>query len=314
MKRRIIAVATILGALAVAVPAVGGDDWMRAGGGQSMEDVEFRISKMEDVGALKDLPFEPAGLKKRLHRSRVLKDLPKGHEVSIVYKYDTGHDYVLHSITPYDEDDELDGVQHFYLPSGKHSKTITWEEGVKDGPERHYTNRGVLEAEIPYVEGVVHGTKKTFYNARSVRSETEFVEGKAHGVSRTYTLDGYLVNESHFVEGKRHGELIDYYPPPELNGGEEEEGEEDAEEGEEEEKVVRRRLPYVEGEIHGVAKQYYKDGTLKSETQFVEDRMHGREKRYDGEGNLENTYWYYEGERVTGEDFRKRSAADKKGE
>jgi antitoxin component YwqK of YwqJK toxin-antitoxin module len=41
--------------------------------------------------------------------------------------------------------------------------------------------------------------------------------------------------------------------------------------------------PYVNGKIHGIAKEYYESGDLEWEIPYVNEKEHGVEKHYDSD-------------------------------
>ena len=45
--------------------------------------------------------------------------------------------------------------------------------------------------------------------------------------------------------------------------------------------ALRWEIPYVNGNMHGIARFYYASGALRRETPYVTGRMHGIEREYN---------------------------------
>lgn len=55
-------------------------------------------------------------------------------------------------------------------------------------------------------------------------------------------------------------------------------------------------IPYVNGEIHGIAKDYYESGALRCETPYVNGKEHGIAKDYRESGTLRRETPYVDGD------------------
>jgi len=61
--------------------------------------------------------------------------------------------------------------------------------------------------------------------------------------------------------------------------------------------TLRSEYPFVNRQLHGMVKEYWSNGTLSWKTPYINDREHGVEKGYYVDGTLNWTVSYVNGER-----------------
>jgi len=226
-----------------------------------------------------------------------LASCPKGAKIQVTLRHfvDMGHSSSTNKLEPYiagivplDADGKPHGTEELREARSRTPvQTVEYEHGIKDGVERVYLDQDgkrFLQTEIPWKDGEVEGMRKTFYPDGKVRSETGYHKGVADGPTRTYGKDGQAVREGTMKEGLREGPLTDYFPGT---------------------KQPKRVIPYHEGKVHGVAREYYASGQLKHERAFQEDTLHGVEKEYEADGKVIRTRYWLKGESVSEDAFKK---------
>ena len=205
-------------------------------------------------------------------------------QVSVVPRIRTGYDQDMHfstRITALDAQGRRDGPEreysNWYQPAWRRA---TYKAGEPHGVEQHFTPNGAtLQVEIPWENGAIHGMRRTFHPDGSVQTETPYENGEIQGLSRTYDRHGRVIRTVNFKDGRRHGESIDYWP--------------------ENPEQIQRVIPYVEGQVHGIARAYYLDGTRSWERPFVENNLHGVERHYDSAGEPRRETYWLDNERVS---------------
>jgi antitoxin component YwqK of YwqJK toxin-antitoxin module len=60
---------------------------------------------------------------------------------------------------------------------------------------------------------------------------------------------------------------------------------------------LKEEIPWVDGEVHGMKKKYFPDGTVRTMVSYKNDKVHGPTYVYDEEGNLLRKTNYVNGER-----------------
>jgi antitoxin component YwqK of YwqJK toxin-antitoxin module len=230
---------------------------------------------------------------------KMLKASPQGYKVRLtvvsVLDMNVGDRHLerLQSAVPIDPQGQPDGVEEHFatVHYGYLERTVPYKKGVRDGVEKVYANSDehggrYVGKEVPWLNGKMHGVVKTFHPNGNVSSETEYVNGLAHGKMRSLSLDGKLRREGTMKDGKRHGTVTEYW---DTTGKPE------------------RAIPYEAGKVTGVVKEYYAGGQLKREVTFRDDAMHGVEKQFETDGKLSRTRYWFDGEAVSEDEFRKRS-------
>jgi antitoxin component YwqK of YwqJK toxin-antitoxin module len=167
------------------------------------------------------------------------------------------------------------------------SRVATYRAGELDGLEQAFdVEGGYLLSETPWVNGRIHGVKRTFHPNGELANETTFEKGLGTGTSRSFGPDGQLTRVVLLVKGERHGEATDYWlDKPDA---------------------VERVIPYRQGQVHGLARAFYLSGQLKWERPFKDNRPHGVEKQYAADGTVDKTLYWWEGDPVSAEDYRRK--------
>jgi len=181
--------------------------------------------------------------------------------------------------------DQLHGLELRFDGQNHPVLEMRWANGEKHGIERRHSTtwpRFVL-SETPWENGKKVGVKKNFDSEGNVTAETPFVDGEPHGKAKTFDARGRVVQVTHYRSGERHGDRIDYWP----STGE-----------------PRRVIPYKDGDLHGVIREYYLNGNKKRELPTKDGDFHGVEKVYNGEGELETQRYWVNGEPVSAEQYQ----------
>ncbi len=90
-------------------------------------------------------------------------------------------------------------------------------------------------------------------------------DGKPDGVESIYAPRQHLQQTITWKNGIRHGVQKLYNPWPSF---------------------VESEIPWENDQVHGLAKSFYREGTLKSETPHVQGRAHGLVKSYAADGTV----------------------------
>ena len=218
---------------------------------------------------------------------RVLgKELPDDHTLKLVYIKVTrgtpslGLVEVLQMATSLNAHGERDGIEiqrdssfMAYL-----TRITPFVEGKRHGTERLYARGGHVRATVEWVDGVRHGLRRSLMADGSVQTELMFENGIPVGQSKSYNAEGKVIEVTDYENGKKHGKRTQYWPDnPD---------------------VVRRAIPYVDGEVHGLAREYHDNGQLSKEMPFKNGLLHGKERHFDEEGKPIRTRYWLEGDVV----------------
>ena len=100
----------------------------------------------------------------------------------------------------------------------------------------------------------------TYYDkAGGVAKQGNYAKGQLDGTWSYYRKNGAKVREAQYVVGVKHG-TWKYY----------------SQDGE----IVIRELSFVDGKMHGMAKEWHLNGQLAMEVDFVDDSVHGQRRRW----------------------------------
>lgn len=280
MRRLTLAIAMLGVAAAAAVPCVAEEPQAKADVGYVAKGDKLPnavVTGDGDVGRLKPLVEAlPDGHRLRLEFTTVSKALT-GYPNDIRY---------AHLATMVNGQDKPDGLEaeypNWYQPAVR--KTL-YKNGAKDGVEQlFHPGTDKLQHEIPWVNGRIEGVKKSFHLNGKPSVDTPYAGGKITGEVKSYTDKGGLLRVARFTAGVRDGEMIDYWP--------------------DRENVVERRVPYRQGQIHGMCRAFYADGKTKWEKPFHNNLQHGVEKQFSPDGKLERERHWIDGDTVTPEEFK----------
>jgi len=262
--------------------------------------------------------FAPLSQGKKFNEERLsrfvqtaLKGLPQGTRLRISLRgaylnhpAADGWNLFVRSMVPLNAAGRADGNELWYGDRGYDEfvvRVVPWKDGVKDGLEVDST--GGARKETPWKNGRVEGLGRTFFpaepsgtvrpgetadstNGNVVQAETTYVDGQPNGPARVYDPQGNLVRECTMKDGKRVGTMTEYWPSG---------------------KTPRKVVPYKDGKAQGLAREYYPRGKLKAEVPWVNDVMQGEMKGYDESGKLTGTTYWFDGDRVTKEEYLRKT-------
>jgi len=261
--------------------------------------------------------FAPLSHGKKFNEERLssfvqtaLKGLPQGTRLRISLRgaylnhpAQEGWNVFVRSVVPLNAAGRADGNELWYGNKAYDVfvvRVVPWKDGVKDGLEVDST--GGARKERSWKNGRVEGLCRTFFPAESsgtvrpdptadptdgnvVQAETTYVDGQPNGPARVYDHQGNLVREVTMKDGKRHGTMTEYWPSGKP----------------------RKVVPYKDGKAQGLAREYYPSGKLKAEVPWVNDLMQGEVKGYDERGKLTGTTYWFDGDRVTREEYLRKT-------
>lgn len=164
--------------------------------------------------------------------------------------------------------------------------------GVVEGPATFWSMDGNKRAEGPNRAGVQHGVWIWFRPNGKKRQETTFKDGVQHGQHRMFYEDGRRRTDGWYVDGLPHGTFSGYdqggvmiasFQIDRGNGtwilwhGDRSKAAE---------YVVRN------GEKHGLAKRWFRNGRLESEINYKDGKQHGKAVNYwdNGKKKFEGKY------------------------
>ncbi len=232
---------------------------------------------------------------------QVLKQNPDATRVRVLYgagtEGSTRHTYVYpRSVTPLDSQNRPHGVEWLatqisinYDNLSNH-RLVPWKNGTRDGVAREFSD-GKLAAEIPWRDGRMHGTRRVYFPDGKVKSETQYVDGLAEKRAVIWDGSGKLMSECTMKAGKRHGAMTEYWPGTDQ---------------------IQRTASYKNDRLDGVVREFYRNGKLKRERRFRDDKAHGEDRIFGEGGNVTNERYWFDGDPVSKEAFKNRSAAMKR--
>lgn len=203
-------------------------------------------------------------------------------ETYLFYSTDRGrHIERTGLVVPINEEGERHGV------AISRDRRIEYKNDIRHGIEREYSRADgarYLFKKTPWVEGEIHGVLKIFHPDGSIRTVVEYEKGVRVGEDRSYTSEGNLLEVVSYKDGAMHGNRILYFQDSE---------------------VKRRIIPYRDGMVCGVVKEFHPCGRVRRRLPYKNDFLHGIQDEYDEEGNLTLRRYWLEGEMVAEGRFRR---------
>ncbi len=138
-----------------------------------------------------------------------------------------------------------------------------WPDTARCEVEKRYYSNGRVHRVIPYVDGRKHGEMKVYSKDGNLTQKIKFKDDEKKFV-RYFHKNGVVSREVPYVDGKPNGTMHVY----DENGD------------------LVQKIPYRNGEIEGVAEQYYVGGALYTEKPYKNGVPTGTQKFYDRKGNL----------------------------
>jgi antitoxin component YwqK of YwqJK toxin-antitoxin module len=163
--------------------------------------------------------------------------------------------------------------------------------------------KNIGEYEVTAVKGTTNIEKAVRRDADGIVIEEGYLtDGLRDGVWITYYERGDRIQTlDHFVLGKREGYSLGFDTREQVN--EKHLYENDLLNGPSIKFEFGRPVEeanYVDGQLHGIYKQYYRSGKLLKEVEFKNGVQDGTYRYYDEAGNLSLEYEYRNGEKISG--------------
>ena len=230
--------------------------------------------------------------------------------------------------------DVKQGFSYVLDTTGRIKMEIPFENGLENGLAREFDKEGNIIQLIEYKKGYVinrerinrydadhraHGKWKWFYDDGTLKMEGTFTHGLKNGYFKEYDRDGNLLTISKYVNGEKEQQVeeltkldvkTDYWPDgtPKIiasykDGVPEGVRREYDKNGKIEKsytfhngKVIAEGVFTDGGKHEGLWKEYYDDGSLKSEGNYEDDKKTGSWKYYYPNGQLQETGVYENGQ------------------
>jgi antitoxin component YwqK of YwqJK toxin-antitoxin module len=169
-------------------------------------------------------------------------------------------------------------------------------KGEKHGPwKEFYENSKIPRYEGQYENGKPVGTFKYYYPNKVIKAVMVFdknpdisrctmydengkknafgkyIKKEKDSVWTYYSPPGFISSKETYKMGKLNGEKSIYFPPANERSTAQQ---------------ASQAFNYVNDLLSGTFKEFYPDGTLKTEGQYVNDKMHGEVKKYHPNGKL----------------------------
>ncbi len=225
----------------------------------------------------------------------------------------------------------LEGTSLYYTPSGALQKQLPYHQNELDGEALSYWPSGAIHTKSVYVHGVKEGLSLGFwpdgtpcwieeYSHDSLQSGAyydrngkecadvyqgsgyqalfdkealyqlvEIRNGRPEGTIRTFTPRGELLTSYSMKQGKKEGEEIEYFLPYEGAAPE----------------TPKLSVQWSGDLIHGLAKTWYLNGTLRSQSEWAHNQKSGSSCAWYRDGSLMLIEEYLDGLLESGKYFRR---------
>ncbi|MFO8055522.1 MAG: hypothetical protein R6U19_10225 [Bacteroidales bacterium] len=161
---------------------------------------------------------------------------------------------------------KLDSTWKFYNSDGEINMIINYREGLKNGKRITYSEEEIIMEH--FKDGIKDGWTKVFYPDSTVKREVYFDNGKKDGYEKEYDEQGNIIALNEYDQGF----LVNR-------------------------EFINRRDN--QGRKQGPWKTFYPDGSLKTSGVYLEGEKHGVFREYDKKGNLLNIEKYDKGKKET---------------
>lgn len=161
----------------------------------------------------------------------------------------------------------LDSLWKFYAEKGRITKAVNYAEGKKNGYTYNYDTLQHVKSKENFVNDIKQGNSFNYYPSGKTRQMISYKNGKPDGLAYEYSEDSTIIAITRY----QGGILASV------------------------EKINRKD---DKGNKQGTWKEFYEDGTLKSETRYKDNAKDGYVKTYDKKGNLVNTEKFNNGKQV----------------
>jgi antitoxin component YwqK of YwqJK toxin-antitoxin module len=225
------------------------------------------------------------------------------------------------------QDDIKEGYTRYYYPDGKLKQEIPYVKGLEQGFGKEFGSDGTIITLTEYKRGFIvdrlrinrkdgNGRKQgrwcTFYERGNLKSEVTFRDDKKNGYLKEYAENGDLLKISKYIEDVLQPEAEEiqklevqneYYPDGKIrisamfrNGIPEGIKREYTADGNVEKTylykngiIIGEGIVKDDGNRNGSWKDFYPDGSLKSEGNYDNGKQVGEWKYYHANGKLEQT-------------------------
>lgn len=212
------------------------------------------------------------------------------------------------------ENFKLDSTWKFYNPAGELSMIINYEQGLKDGLRVTYSEDEIITEN--FKGDIKNGWTKVFYSDSVLKSEVYFENGKKDGYEKVYDRQGNIVSlmnyEKGFLlsrefinrtdkQGRKQGPWKTFYADGDLKtSGNYLDGKKNGifkeydrdgnllniEKYDNGEKVIRDKATAN----YEIKRNYYPDGSIKTQATYLNGQMDGVRREYDQQGNIKEAY------------------------
>ena len=236
------------------------------------------------------------------------------------------------------KDDVKEGYSRYYYPDGKLKSEIPFIKGLEQGLAKEYSQEGNIITLTEYKRGFVidrlkinrrdksnlkQGKWFTFYGNGNIREEGNYRDDKKDGYFKNYSENGDLISVTKYIQDIRQVDAEEvtkldirgeYYPDGKIkamatyrNGVPEGVRREYDLEGQIIRSMIYRNgivtgegIVLEDGTREGHWKEFYPEGSLRSEGEYKENKPVGEWKYYYANGKLEQSGKYSNSGKISG--------------
>jgi antitoxin component YwqK of YwqJK toxin-antitoxin module len=221
--------------------------------------------------------------------------------------YDNGQ---LRSIKNY-----VDTIEHgsfiYYYDNGTLSEKGTMKNGELEGEYWSYNKEEILEEYYTYKNGYKVGPFKAFWETGELKVEGTYRKNTVRydepyriGVYKAYLPNGEIGISAKFGIDEDNEEILigkgmnnDYYETDNPYNYK-----------------LKEEVNLLDGEYHGVSKEYYENGQLKAKGEFIKGEEVGKHKEYYNNGQLKSNTTFLDGNKIgLYEEYLENGSPSKKG-
>ena len=205
-----------------------------------------------------------------------------------------------------------DGYNILYYSNGKKSSEGMMRNGKPDGYWKTYNEKGIIKSEGSRKDFELDSTWKFYDNEGKISMEINYKKGRKDGIRKTYAENETI--EENFKEDVKQGYTFYYFPDGKVkqkilfkDGLEDGTSFEYDKNG-----IITSIAQYKKGFLvnrdninrfdynglkRGLWKEFYENGSVKSECIYLDGKKNGFLKEYSEEGNLVKIEKYINGEK-----------------
>ena len=221
--------------------------------------------------------------------------------------YDNGQ---LKSIENY-----VDNIEHgsfiYYYENGTISAEGTMKNGELEGAYSEYNEKGQLKEFTTYKNGDKDGAFKRFWETGELKEEGTYRKNADSwnepfkiGVYKKYHPNGDMIISAKFGIDEDNDEMLigkgilnDYYKTDDPYKS-----------------ILKEETNFLDGEYHGVKKEYYENGELRFKGEFIKGEGVGIHKAYYDNGQLKSNTTFVDGNEIgLYEEYLENGSPSKKG-